>query len=79
MRFPEERPARAGCWADGRGVTTAYEAGVSNGAFMAHRLALEESDRRGSLPVRRAAARECGNAQNLITNGGVASGMAGLC
>ncbi|WP_214411034.1 alpha/beta hydrolase family esterase [Sphaerisporangium fuscum] len=63
-----------GCWADGRGVTTADEAGVddvaflralidwsaercgtspdgavvagiSNGAFMAHRLALEASDR----------------------------------
>jgi polyhydroxybutyrate depolymerase len=63
-----------GCWADGRGVTTAEEAGVddvaflravidwsaerygtsphrtvvagvSNGAFMAHRLALEASDR----------------------------------
>jgi polyhydroxybutyrate depolymerase len=64
----------SGCWADGRGVTTADEAGVddvgflsavidwsadrhgtvpdrvvvagvSNGAFMAHRLALEASDR----------------------------------
>ena len=64
----------SGCWADGRGVTTADEAGVddvaflralidwaadrcdtipdrtivaglSNGAFMAHRMALEASDR----------------------------------
>jgi polyhydroxybutyrate depolymerase len=69
-----------GCWADGRGVTTADEAGVndvaflraiidwsadrhgtvpdrsvvagiSNGAFMAHRMALEASDQ-VALPLR---------------------------
>ena len=49
-----------GCWADGRGVTTADEAGISNGAFMGHRLGLEASDQvavlaavAGGLPASR--------------------------